>query len=150
MMEKKIIMLVEDDELDIISVRRSLNKLDIPYTLHTAFNGIEALAMLRGTNDTPAMDPLPDILLLDINMPRMNGREFLAAIRTDNELKHIRVFVMTTSGEQTDRAAIDKLGVSGYLIKPMSYGIQYNRIDSMQSFVQFHLRNILTGGEGKI
>ena len=140
-MKKNTIMLVEDDELDVISVQRSLKKLDLPYVLHTAFNGVEALELLRG------MDPLPDILLLDLNMPRMNGIEFLKVLREDPRLKAIRVFIMTTSGEQADRNATEKLGVAGYLVKPMGYGTQYNRIDSMEHFVQFHLRNMLTGQE---
>jgi CheY-like chemotaxis protein len=140
-------MLVEDDELDVISVRRSLKKLDIPYELFTAFNGIEALEVLRGDAGKDAMEPLPDVLLLDLNMPRMNGLELLAAIRGDDRLRNIRVYVLTTSGEESDRTATNRLGVSGYLIKPMGYGGQYNKVDSMEHFVQFHLRNILTGQE---
>jgi CheY-like chemotaxis protein len=142
-MKKKIIMLVEDDELDVISFRRSLKELDIPHELYTAFNGIEALEMLRGSPDKPEMKTLPDILLLDLNMPRMNGLEFLDIIRKDERLQQIRVFVMTTSGDLSDRNATARLGVSGYLIKPMSYGTQYDRINSMGHFVQFHMRNIL-------
>ena len=144
-MKKYTIMLVEDDELDVMSVRRSLNKLDIPYTLYTAFNGIEALDMLRGSPGRQAMDPLPDIILLDLNMPRMNGLEFLTVLRGDDRLKAIKVFIMTTSGEPGDRQATEQLGVAGHLIKPMSYGRQYNRKDSMEHFVQFHIRSILMG-----
>jgi CheY-like chemotaxis protein len=140
-MKKNTIMLVEDDELDVISVQRSLKNLEIPYELYTAFNGLEALELLRG------MDSLPDILLLDLNMPRMNGIEFLEVLRGDEQLRDIRVFIMTTSGEQADRRATEKLGVAGYLIKPMGYGAQYNRVGSMEHFVQFHLRNMLTGQE---
>ncbi|HWB91309.1 MAG TPA: response regulator [Puia sp.] len=146
-MKKKIILLVEDDELDIMSVRRSLKKLDIPYELYTAFNGIEALKLLRGTAESPALECLPDIILLDLNMPRMNGLELLTILREDERLKGISVYIMTTSGEETDRAATERLGVSGYLIKPLGYGTGYNRVDSMEHFVQFHLRNILTGRE---
>ncbi|HVU94244.1 MAG TPA: response regulator [Puia sp.] len=146
-MKKKIIMVVEDDELDVMSVRRSLNTLDLPYELYTAFNGIEALELLRGAAAKPAMDFLPDILLLDLNMPRMNGLEFLTVIRADDRLKSIPVYIMTTSGEQTDRAATDRLGVSGYLIKPMGYASGHKRVDSMEHFVQFYLRKLMTGGE---
>jgi CheY-like chemotaxis protein len=148
-MRKKVILLVEDDELDVISVRRSLKKLEMPYELHTAFNGIEALDMLRGNAQVPAMEPVPNVLLLDLNMPGMNGLEFLAAIRGDDRLKDIQVFVMTTSGEHTDRTTADGLGVSGYLVKPMSYSSQYNREDSMEHFVQFHLRQILSVRDGR-
>jgi len=140
-MKKNTIVLVEDDELDVISVQRSLKKLDMPYELHTAFNGVEALELLR------RMEALPDILLLDLNMPRMNGVEFLEVLRDDPQLRDIRVFIMTTSGEQADRRATEKLGVAGYLIKPMGYSTQYDRVNSMEHFVQFHLRNMLTGQE---
>ena len=137
-------MLVEDDELDVISIRRSLKKLDLPYELFTAFNGIEALHFLRGDPGSTVMETLPDILLLDMNMPKMNGLEFLSILRSDDRLKGIRVYIMTTSREQSDRLATDQLGVSGYLIKPMSYGSNYNKVNSMEHFMQFHLRSILT------
>lgn len=143
LMRKKIILLVEDDELDVMSVRRSLKKLDIPYEFHTAFNGVEALKLLTGTGDGPAL-VCPDIILLDINMPRMNGIEFLTILRSDEQLKSARVYVLTTSGDMTDRVEMERLGISGYLIKPMGYSSGYNRVDSMEHFVQFYLRKILT------
>ncbi|MBS1604809.1 MAG: response regulator [Bacteroidetes bacterium] len=146
-MTKKVILLVEDDELDVISVQRSLKRLDIPYELHTAFNGIEALQLLKGETEGSEPGFLPDMILLDLNMPRMNGLEFLSALRSDVRLRGILVYVLTTSNEQADRSITEQLGVSGYLIKPMSYGSAYNRVDSMEHFVQFHLRNILTGNE---
>lgn len=137
------ILLVEDEQLDVISVSRSLKKLDIPYHLFTAFNGVEALEMLQGTGEVPAMDPLPDIILLDLNMPVMNGIEFLQVLRANAHLNHLKVFVMTTSGEQTDRSLAEGLNVAGYLLKPMNYGTSFNREDSMEHFMQFHIRNIL-------
>src|ERR1041385_1667023 len=109
-MKKKVILLIEDDHLDVISVERSLNKLGLPYELHKAFNGIEALNMLRGTGDQPPMEPLPDIILLDINMPRMNGIEFLRVLRANSKFDMIKVFVLTTSGEQQDRNETEHLG----------------------------------------
>jgi CheY-like chemotaxis protein len=142
-MKKKVVMLVEDDELDVISVQRSLGKLDIPFQLVTAFNGVDALEMLRGDMAEAGPGSLPDVILLDLNMPRMNGLEFLKALRADPRLRPIKVFVMTTSGELADRKAAEGLDVSGYLIKPMSYSGPYNRNDSMEHFVQFHMRNIL-------
>lgn len=141
---KNVILLVEDDELDVISVQRSLKKLDEEYVLHTAYNGIEALELLRGLKG-PAIDPLPDVILLDLNMPKMNGIEFLRALRTDEKLKDIQVFVMTTSGEEADRKAAEALGVSGYLIKPLNFNNNNKRTDSMDGFVQFHIRKIFAG-----
>jgi CheY-like chemotaxis protein len=138
---KNVILLIEDDELDVISVERSLKKLDEEYILYTAYNGIEALELLRGTKGT-AINPLPDVILLDLNMPKMNGIEFLKALRSDDNLKHIKVFVMTTSGEEADRKATESLGVSGYLIKPLNFNNNNKRSDSMDGFVQFHIRKI--------
>jgi CheY-like chemotaxis protein len=137
-MSKHTILLVEDDELDVISVKRSLDKLETAYDLLTAFNGIEALEIL-GTIDAP------DVILLDLNMPKMNGLEFLAELRSHPELKNIRVFVMTTSSESVDRNRAEELGVSGFIIKPLNYNDNSKRPDSMDAFVQFHLRKILAG-----
>ena len=138
-MKKPTILLIEDDELDIISVERSLKKIESGYILHTAYNGIEAFKMLRDTN----MNLVPDVILLDINMPRMNGIEFLQLLRSDEILKDIKVFVMTTSCEATDRTAAEELGISGYILKPLNYTDNTKRSDSMDAFVQFHLRKIL-------
>ncbi|WP_029272493.1 response regulator [Flavobacterium sp. KJJ] len=138
-MKKPTILLVEDDGLDIISVERSLKKLESEYVLHTAYNGIEALKILRDPN----AGLVPDVILLDINMPRMNGIEFLKVIREDKNLKDLKVFIMTTSSEENDRSQAEKLGISGYIIKPLNYTENTKRSDSMDAFVQFHLRKIL-------
>ena len=111
-MKEKVILLVEDDELDVISVQRSLKKLDLDYTLHTAYNGKEALSILSA-NDYSV---LPDVILLDLNMPKMNGIEFLQQIRSNEKLKDIQVFVMTTSADSSERSAAESLGISGYII----------------------------------
>ncbi|WP_291148034.1 response regulator [Flavobacterium sp. UBA7680] len=138
-MRKPNILLIEDDELDTISVERSLKKLEIQYILHTAYNGLEALKLLRDSED-----PLvPDVILLDINMPKMNGIEFLRIIRSDENLKDLNVFIMTTSSESNDRDTAEELGISGYIIKPLNYNDNTKRPDSMDAFVQFHLRKIL-------
>src|SRR4051812_15040099 len=111
----KQILLVEDDYLDVISVQRALGKLNGEYTLHVAHNGTEALTMLMGgAANTPALNP--DIILLDINMPKMNGLEFLAIIKKYYSLSNIKVFMMTTSAEHYDKAAAQKFGISGYIL----------------------------------
>ena len=140
-MKKFRILLVEDDELDVISVQRSLKKVGVDYVLQTAYNGKEAISVLNDKQSTN----LPDVILLDLNMPKMNGIEFLATLRTRPDLKHIKVFVMTTSADTADRAATDELGIAGYIIKPLSYNDNTKRADSMDAFVQFHLRKILSG-----
>ena len=138
-MDKKIILLIEDDQLDVISVERSLNKLDQNYELFTAYNGIEALEILKENQDK-----LPDIILLDLNMPKMNGIEFLKVIKADERYKNINVFIMTTSGEEADRRAAENLGISGYLIKPLNFTNNDKRTDSLDAFFQFHLRKIFS------
>ncbi|HLG38849.1 MAG TPA: response regulator [Chitinophagaceae bacterium] len=139
-MKKRTILLVEDDELDIISVQRTLKKLDAEYNLYIAYNGREALTMLSNS-ENPI---IPDVILLDLNMPKMNGVEFLKTIRNDEKFKDLEVFIMTTSADSSDRIATEQLGISGYIIKPLSYNDNTKRPDSMDAFVQFHLRKILS------
>lgn len=113
------ILLVEDDEVDIMNVQRAFKKNNINNPLHIARNGLEALDMLRGETGDPI--PTPRIILLDINMPRMGGIEFLGELRKDNDLKSISVFVMTTSNEESDKVAAYDLNVAGYILKPLSF-----------------------------
>ena len=117
---KPSILLVEDDYLDSMSVERELRKLNITNPLYTARNGREALNMLKG-DGVQKLQPLPAVVLLDINMPRMSGLEFLEAIRQDSEFRNLKVFIMTTSSEDSDRIAAQNLGVAGYIVKPLSF-----------------------------
>jgi CheY-like chemotaxis protein len=129
-MEKLIdILLVEDDQLDVIDIRRTLDKMKIMYQLHTARNGEEGLALLRGEGAAP-LERLPDVALIDINMPKMNGLEFLQAVRNNEEWKGLKCFIITTSDEKVDKDAAKALGVSGYIIKPF----KLNNPSSMDSF----------------
>src|ERR1700685_2147108 len=91
------IMLVEDDDIDIMSMKRSFKKNNIQNPLFIANDGVEALDMLRGTNGVEKIVPTPKIIITDINMPKMNGHEFLKELRADKELRAISVFVLTTS-----------------------------------------------------
>ena len=97
------ILLIEDDEVDIMNVKRAFNKNNIKIPLHVAHDGMEAFEMLRGPSPQKLLQ-LPNIILLDINMPKMNGLEFLRELRADEQLKHISVYVLTTSNEKTTRA----------------------------------------------
>jgi CheY-like chemotaxis protein len=116
----KTILLIEDDYLDIMSVQRALSKLKMAYELKIAHNGVDALAMLNG-NNTERIKILPDIILLDINMPKMSGLEFLSIIKNYYSLKSIRVYIMTTSSEEYDQITAKNLGVNGYIIKPLDF-----------------------------
>ena len=136
---KKSILLVEDDELDVICVQRTLSKLSLPYELTVAHNGKEAFDYLENLKRRS----LPDVVMLDLNMPRMNGLEFLKNIRNNQRYEKLKVFVMTTSNDTLDRIQSQELGISGYIIKPMSYSGNIKNSDSMESFVQFHLTKII-------
>ncbi|MBT1685136.1 response regulator [Dawidia soli] len=114
------ILLVEDDEVDIMNVQRAFKKNNISNPLFITRNGIEALEALQGKN--PAMIiPSPRVILLDINMPKMGGIEFLNELRNHPELKAVSVFVMTTSNEESDKIAAYDLNVAGYILKPLSF-----------------------------
>jgi CheY-like chemotaxis protein len=111
------ILLVEDDQLDVINFQRALGKINLTHNLYHAKNGEEALEILKGTGKQK-IDRLPDLVLLDINMPKMNGFEFLNIIRQEKELKDLKVFVITTSAENEDKVQAQKYGIAGYVVKP--------------------------------
>lgn len=140
-MEKKVvnILLVEDDELDVIDMQRSLNKMNILHRTQVAKNGEEALTIL---NARQPQEGIPDVVLLDINMPKMNGFEFLSAIRNHTEYKGLKVFIITTSDEKIDHESAKKLGVAGYIVKPL----KLNNPSSMDSFnLMIDLMNLKSG-----
>ena len=113
--------------------------MDIKYDLYIAHSGKEALSLLADVTK-----PIfPEVILVGVNIPNMNGIEFLKALRSENKFQDLKVFIMTTSSEFSDRSTADELGISGYFIKPLSYTDNTKRTDSMDSFIQFHLRKIL-------
>ena len=112
----KSIMLVEDDQVDTMTVRRALKELHVMNPLQHVENGEEALNFLRN----PA-NPRPCLILLDLNMPIMGGIEFLQIAKKDESLKGIPVVVLTTSEEQEDKVESFQLGVAGYMRKPVDY-----------------------------
>lgn len=116
MNEEKPILLVEDDRVDVMAVKRSVKQLQIKNPLITASNGEEALEYLRNKDNL-----LPIFILLDINMPKMNGIEFLQIMKQDERLRRLPVIVLTTSKEDQDRFESFQLGASGYMIKPVDY-----------------------------
>ncbi|MEY2832005.1 MAG: hypothetical protein RLZZ574_1263 [Cyanobacteriota bacterium] len=123
-MEDRIIniLLVEDDEVDIMNVKRAFKKYKITNPLYLAGNGIEALAMLRSSTEQPSPVPAKRrLILLDLNMPKMNGLEFLQELRQDRDLKRTPVIVLTTSDEDKDRIEAYNLNVAGYILKPVTF-----------------------------
>ncbi|WP_254413257.1 response regulator [Dyadobacter diqingensis] len=125
------ILLVEDDEVDIMNVKRAFKKNNISNPLVVAHNGLEALEVLR----SPATDaPKPRIILLDLNMPKMGGIEFLKEIRQDPELSSLSVFVMTTSNEDGDKIDAFNLNVAGYILKPLSMDRFIAAVSTLNSY----------------
>jgi CheY-like chemotaxis protein len=124
------ILLVDDDEVDILNVKRAFAKANIGNPMFVASNGIEALELLR-SGQIPTTRRL---ILLDINMPRMNGIEFLREIRKDPDLQHLTVVVLTTSNEDRDRIEAYQLNVAGYLIKPVTF---MNFVDVMATLNKY-------------
>src|SRR5580700_11594149 len=110
------ILLVEDDLVDVMSVKRALRELNVSNPLCVAANGEDALIRLRDDKQ-----PLPGLILLDVNMPRMNGIDFLRILKGDEHLKRLPVVMLTTSREESDRLESFNLNVSGYMIKPVDY-----------------------------
>lgn len=127
------VLLVEDDTIDIVNVQRAFNKNNISYPLYVAHNGIEALNMLRGDGGKTAI-PTPKVILLDINMPRMNGIEFLTEIRKDEEFSNLSVFVLTTSNHEQDKLEAFNLHVAGYILKPLSFEKFVNAISILNNY----------------
>jgi CheY-like chemotaxis protein len=114
------ILLVEDDQMDVMNVQRELRKQNISVPLIHAKNGREALNLLRGENGETKISR-PSLVMLDLNMPRLNGLELLKILRTDPEFNDLNVFIMTTSDLDVDRSGATDLGVSGYIIKPLTF-----------------------------
>ncbi len=122
MEEKKTsLLLIDDDEVDVMTVKRAFKKNNITNPLYVANNGLEALKMLRG-NEMPKLLPgQRRLILLDLNMPKMGGIEFLRELRADPELKPLPVIVLTTSNEDQDKVEAYNLNVAGYIIKPITF-----------------------------
>lgn len=110
------ILLVDDSDEDAELVERALARVKITNPLVRAINGLDALAILRGTNGKQKLEK-PFIILTDLNMPRMNGIEFLQQIRADPALQQSVVFMLTTSAAEEDRVAAYNLNAAGYMIK---------------------------------
>jgi CheY-like chemotaxis protein len=123
------ILQVEDDVVDVMSVKRALRVLNVNNPLCVASNGEDALARLRDDSQ-----PLPGLILLDINMPRMSGIDFLRILKSDERLKRLPVVMLTTSREERDRLESFNLSVAGYMIKPVDYENFVQVIRTIQTY----------------
>jgi CheY-like chemotaxis protein len=128
------ILLVEDEPADANLVRSALKTNKVFCTLHHELDGVDALAFLRRKGERYKDAPKPDLILLDLNMPRMNGREFLHEVKNDPELSVIPVVVLTTSDVERDVVASYKLGAAGYITKPVDMEQFIDAINQLDSY----------------
>ena len=128
------ILLVDDDDVDVRVVLRAFKKQRIGNPVTVAHDGNEALKRLRGSDGQPAMTG-PLLVLLDLNMPGMNGHEFLQEIRNDSRLAKTLVFVLTTSNDERDRCAAYEKNIAGYLVKSQAGQDLMNHIPLLEQFM---------------
>ncbi len=128
------ILLVEDDEVDVMNVQRALKKNGVTSSLYRAANGIEALAMLRTNSQIAKQNNNRLLILLDLNMPKMGGLEFLQELRADPTLSNLPVVVLTTSMQNSDLAAAYEYNVAGYIIKPITFSSFVETIDVLNRY----------------
>jgi CheY-like chemotaxis protein len=128
------ILIVDDDEIDVRAMTRALRKAGLDNPIDVAANGLDALELLRGRADKPG-PRWPYIVLLDLNMPRMNGIEFLDELRADETLTHVVVFVLTTSDDERDKTEAYKRHIAGYVLK-RGAGLDFlNLVAMLEKFV---------------
>ena len=109
------IFLIEDDKIEVMKLNRTIKSLNLNHKIIEANNGEDALKILENK------DKLPDIILLDLNMPKINGLEFLHTLKSDAILRYIPTIILTTSSNKKDLLECYKLGIAGYVLKPLTY-----------------------------
>lgn len=122
------ILLIEDDMIEVMKLSRANSSLQLNHKIKQASNGEEALKLLE------QKDSLPDIILLDLNMPKINGIEFLKILKADDRLKYIPTIILTTSNNQRDLLECYKIGIAGYVLKPLKYEDYVSKIDKLLSY----------------
>ncbi|WBL26379.1 response regulator [Zunongwangia sp. HGR-M22] len=124
MKNKLTILFIEDDMIEVMKLNRTVSSLSLPHHIIEAKNGEEALQILN------QKDRLPDIIFLDLNMPKMNGIEFLKILKADDVLKYIPTIILTTSSNRRDLLECYKIGIAGYIIKPLRYEDYVSKLNS--------------------
>ncbi len=131
------ILLIEDDQIEVMKLQRTISKLDLSQNIIEAKNGEEALEVLRSGQK------LPDIILLDLNMPRMNGIEFLTILKNDEVLQYIPTVILTTSENRSDLLKCYQIGIAGYVIKPLKYEDYESKLTKVLNY--WHINQLVKG-----
>ncbi len=138
------ILLVDDDLVDVVGIKTALEESGVANPVYVASDGVIALEMLRGTGKTKLL-PYPFLILLDLNMPRMNGIEFLKELRADKDFHDTIVFVLTTSNEDKDKIAAYEFNIAGYMLKS-EVGEDFVRLISLlkefKILIQFPVKSL--------
>lgn len=116
------ILLIEDDTIEVMKFNRVITKLGLNHKIIEANNGDEAINILK------VKEIIPDIIILDLNMPKLNGLEFLEILKKDETLKYIPAIILSTSSNHKDMLECYKMGIAGYLLKPLKYEEYVDRI----------------------
>ena len=122
------ILLIEDDNIEIMKLQRTVTKLSLNHKITEAKNGEQALEILKSAN------PLPDIILLDLNMPRMSGIEFLRILKEDSSFKYLPTVILTTSENRVDLLECYEIGIAGYIIKPLKYEDYQDKLEKVLAY----------------
>ena len=122
------ILLIEDDAIELMKFKRVLNKLELNHKIAEAENGKIALDILN------AKEIIPNIIILDLNMPKLNGIEFLEILKNDEQLRNIPAIVLTTSNNYRDVLECYKIGIAGYILKPLKYDDYLEQIKRMLQY----------------
>ncbi|QDT12093.1 response regulator [Planctomycetes bacterium K23_9] len=133
--EQVKILLIDDDDVDAMVIRRALKRNDIRNEVIVAHDGIEAFDLLRGDHGCRPISG-PVMILLDLNMPRMGGLQFLSELRQDRDLRTSIVFVLTTSDDQRDRDAAYDMQVAGYLVKSRAGQELQSQISLVENYLE--------------
>ena len=122
------ILLIEDDAIEVMKFNRVLSKLELKHKIIESNNGEEALDILK------VKQIIPDIIILDLNMPKLSGIEFLTILKNDEILKYIPAIVLSTSSNHRDMLECYKIGIAGYILKPLKYEDYVSRINRLLDY----------------
>jgi len=122
------ILLIEDDAIEVMKLKRAITKLEMNHELIEAEDGEKALEILK------TIERLPDLIFLDLNMPKINGIEFLKILKEDAVLRYLPTVILTTSNNRKDVLECYKHGVAGYIIKPLKYDEYIHKIGVTLSY----------------